>query len=265
MKERKWYQKTWVIVIIGLIIPPVGFFLALINPHYSMQKNTRELLVALTIGFSIFPFLIGGIIIYDKVSTSNPSYSPAFEKALEEGISDSTDSASDTTTETTEEIPEEPVEPEPTETGINALDDNAATELAKEADTENLYKKEKATLIKDAGVVTIEFETSFWDDNDSVFKTNMAAEQIMPKFFEIEGVKVVRVKLNTQFTDQFGKSSTEKAVVIGLTKATADKINWENILLQNRAGLLNIADDMKYIHPGIYKEVNNEDIIAAYE
>ena len=84
----------------------------------------------------------------------------------------------------------------------------------------------------------------------------------MEKLFGITGVEMVIVDLENTFTDAYGQEEKERAVSLTITKETADKINWENINASNRAGLLRVADDF-YIHPGILKNIDNEDIAQA--
>ncbi len=40
LSNKKWYQKTWIMVLFGIFLPPVGIILALINPRYSTRAKS---------------------------------------------------------------------------------------------------------------------------------------------------------------------------------------------------------------------------------
>lgn len=98
---------------------------------------------------------------------------------------------------------------------------------------------------------------SIWDDKSLVKETARTAVEVMEKLFKNPKVGLVSVWVETEFTDQYGKSSVENAVKVGLERATADKIEWENfkdLVLLDYNRLLDIAD-AKYIHPAVRKNL----------
>jgi len=118
-------------------------------------------------------------------------------------------------------------------------------------------------ITPETGNVYITYENEeIWDENDSVFDTCETAKDIMPVIFKIEGVASVYVELDMTFTDVYGKKNKEKAVLITVGKEAADKINWKEINSANRAGLIRVCETV-YIHPGVMKEIDNEDILEA--
>lgn len=268
-EQRKWYQETGAVILFCIFVPVVGFILLWLNPRY---KKDSKIVASCFIGPYMFLSLVIAIALFngpidlpashddsnisegtqatDESETTTATWDPVSmkyrkHKSESEASTNTTDAKTENSTPT-----------------INTLDNDTAAEMVKQIDES--WKGVAATVTSKTGFVLIEFETDFWDENDSVFKTNKAASKMMPLFFETDGVKAVNVQLNADFTDQYGKSEKSKAVAIELTKETADKVDWDNILSTNRAGLLNIADH-KYIHPGTLKNIDNEDILAAYQ
>jgi len=111
-------------------------------------------------------------------------------------------------------------------------------------------------------IKVVYFSDSLWDENDCVFDTCEKAVKIMPVVFKIEGVKIVDIVLQTGFTDVYGKKLTDDAVLIGLDKVEADKVNWKEINSANRAGIMNVATAI-IINPAVKKDIDNEDILKA--
>lgn len=100
-------------------------------------------------------------------------------------------------------------------------------------------------------------DESFWDEKVLMKTAATTAVEAMSRLFKNPRVGLVRVWVETEFTDQYGKKSMETAVRVGLERTTADKIEWENFkdwVLVDYNRLLDIADE-KYIHPAVRKEL----------
>ena len=70
---------------------------------------------------------------------------------------------------------------------------------------------------------------------------------IFEALFKDPRIEQVTVISNTEFTDAYGQSSTEAGCWYRLSRATADKVNWDAILSEN---LDRIADSY-FVHPAL--------------
>ena len=96
---------------------------------------------------------------------------------------------------------------------------------------------------------------STWDEKDAVKTAADTTVAVSQRLFTHSKVGFVRVWIEGDFTDQYGKSSSEPAVKFGLSKDTANKIEWDkfkDLVFVDYTKLSNIADE-KYIHPAIGK------------
>jgi len=70
---------------------------------------------------------------------------------------------------------------------------------------------------------------------------------IFEALFKDPRIEQVTVISNTEFTDAYGQSSTEAGCWYRISRATADKVNWDAILSEN---LDRIADSY-FVHPAL--------------
>ena len=80
---------------------------------------------------------------------------------------------------------------------------------------------------------------------------------VSERLFKHPKVGLVRVWTQGEFTDAYGQTNTENAVKLGLSRKTAEKINWENfkdLVLVDYNKLLDIADENS-IYPAVKKNL----------
>jgi hypothetical protein len=107
------------------------------------------------------------------------------------------------------------------------------------------------TVSRDAGTV--------WDENDMVHRTGRDALDAFAILFTNPGLSEATYVSTTSFTDQYGKSSTEAAVKLTYSKATAQKIDWKGLgerALGEWQAPYSIAT-YYYIHPGVWKKLTD--------
>src|SRR3989344_6590120 len=108
--------------------------------------------------------------------------------------------------------------------------------------------------IPDDKIVFITYNPkSVLDEKDFVKMSADTIVAVSESLFKHPKVGFVRVWTEGSFSDQYGKQETISAVKLGLSKKTADKIQWDNFkdLVQvDYNKLLDIADE-KTIHPAV--------------
>lgn len=101
----------------------------------------------------------------------------------------------------------------------------------------------------------------FWDETHCVRDTADKAVDLMEAFFRHSKVSDVYVARMAEFTDPYGQSSTEIAVMIGWDRSVAERVNWDKLkemtLGDYRAPFL-IAT-LYYFHPAIWKNLEDTD------
>lgn len=106
-------------------------------------------------------------------------------------------------------------------------------------------------------IVNIYYKPYAWDEKRLMRYTADTSVAVTEKLLTYKEIGMVNVWVLENFTDQYGKSSEETAIRIGLKRETADKINWtsfKDMVFIDYNKLLNIADDV-YIHPAVKKEL----------
>lgn len=146
---------------------------------------------------------------------------------------------------------------------VKPIADHTSSSIKKLIEDKASGKITDIEIVEGTGLVAITYRIeSVWDDNDVIFKACKTCEKIMPTIFRIPEVKIVDIQLDVEFTDEYGKDHWEKAVFIRVVKTEADKIEWNNINSINRSGIIKVSDTV-YIHPAVYKNIDNEDIEEA--
>jgi len=112
--------------------------------------------------------------------------------------------------------------------------------------------------IKDDKIVFLTYQPkSVLNEKDFLRSSANTLVEVSEKLFQNPKVGMVRVWTEGSFSDQYGKQETIPAVKLGLSRKTADKIQWDNFkdLVQvDYNKLLDIADE-KTIHPAVAKSL----------
>ncbi|MDF0591788.1 hypothetical protein [Candidatus Methanocrinis natronophilus] len=75
----------------------------------------------------------------------------------------------------------------------------------------------------------------------------MHSIEIFKNFFEDPRIEKVLVVSNLEFVDTFGQTSSGAGCWYSVTRETADKVNWDNLPLEN----LDKIADAYFIHPAL--------------
>ena len=101
--------------------------------------------------------------------------------------------------------------------------------------------------IPDDKIVFVTYKPkSLWDEKDMVKRSAYTIVAVSERMFKHPKVGFVRVWTQGEFTDQYGQKSTENAVKLGLSRKTAEKIDWGNfkdLVLVDYNKLLDIANE----------------------
>lgn len=96
---------------------------------------------------------------------------------------------------------------------------------------------------------------SIWDEKRAVQMTYKNFVNWGKKVNGLSGVQTIDVYTKSEFTDSYGKSSTEAAVRVLMDVAEFRKYNWESLEGQPIHNQLE-RDGMLYLHPAIRKNVD---------
>lgn len=99
---------------------------------------------------------------------------------------------------------------------------------------------------------------SIWDEKRAVQMTYKNFVNWGKKVNGFEGVQAIDVYTKSEFTDSYGKSSTDTAVRVLMDVGEFRKYNWESLEGQPIHNQLE-RDGMLYLHPAIRKNVNLND------
>lgn len=105
----------------------------------------------------------------------------------------------------------------------------------------------------------------FWNEKDVVGTSYRQFVQWGKKVSSISGVETIETHVKTQFTDSYGKDSTEDAVSIDMQVSDFKKFNWDNLKGTAIHTQLRSTDlGSMYIHPAISKNVDLNKVKLIY-
>lgn len=112
-------------------------------------------------------------------------------------------------------------------------------------------KNVAATL--DAGVGSVSYEGQTWSENALITGFVYDFMQRAPAAFRAEpAMDLLFFKVNAPFTDKYGNEQREQAVGFAISRAVAERVNWENIQARQLAGLLEDAEGCSVsLHPAL--------------
>ncbi|MCC0651722.1 hypothetical protein [Clostridioides sp. ES-S-0001-03] len=171
-------------------------------------------------------------------------------------------------------LPDTP-EDEPTEASSQQEQQDQPKEEEKPVDVSNLelsdekyineIKNVDSSYIKDVKIdgsnviVTLE-DSGTWGEKSLVKDTATRGVDIFRKAFENKNAQKVTLQTVTPLTDNYGKESEEKTVVIIWNRETSDKVDYDNfkdIVYSDFTKLYGVSDSYA-IHPGIFAKLDDK-------
>ncbi|MCX6784162.1 MAG: hypothetical protein NT141_03835 [candidate division WWE3 bacterium] len=134
-----------------------------------------------------------------------------------------------------------------------ALDDSIKTRKGYDIQYEDIDKR----------VTVTQTGSTFWDETGTVRGGYSTLVAYGSKAFKISGVDVVKVVIRGEFTDTYGKDSTEDAMRISMAKTEFDKYDWGNLIYQPIYTQMENSTIEYYIHPAILKNVKLKDLYLS--
>ncbi|EML6500533.1 TPA: hypothetical protein ACP6IR_002617 [Clostridioides difficile] len=108
-------------------------------------------------------------------------------------------------------------------------------------------------------IVTLE-DLGAWGEKSLVKDTATIGVDIFRKAFENKNAQKVTLQTVTLLTDEYGKESEDKTVVIIWNRETSDKVDYDNfkdLVYSDFTKLYGISDSYA-IHPGIFAKLDNK-------
>lgn len=102
-----------------------------------------------------------------------------------------------------------------------------------------------------------------WDENALVRNSYTILVKYGSEAFKIDNVDAVTVNVITDFTDSYGKSSSEDAVIISMPKSEFSKYDWKALEYSPIYRQMKESCSEYYIHPAILKALNNEKLYLS--
>lgn len=280
--KTPFYQKTWFILLMLLIFPPVGIFL--LWKFGSFGKPARIALTVISV-LIFFVNFVGG-----SNDVAEESTSPAPTETVAE--------------ETTE--PEEPAEPEltPEEQAELEAEQAAAAEAKAKEEADAKAKAEEEKKKKEANkpeniivtssdadalskaipsvfsnisssrvegdVLVLSFkQETFWSENSLAESFARDSVKILETISENENFSTFAFERDAELVDGYGNERDETVLEISYNRSTIDKINFDNfkdIVLLDPYKAYALSDGY-FIHVAIYKNLKEDfrNNIGAYQ
>jgi len=194
-------------------------------------------------------FVIGGFVVLIILGTIFGGDS--FKKGLKEGYESGVGQGENTETQFKDqrEITEENVK-----TALKNLSDTGHYVME-----EDKITKITVSNFPDEGItVNVYVNTgNTWNEKDMVKMSAGTATEVMRRLFTNSKVNEVIFFTYADFIDQYGNTTNEKALHVGMKRETADKINWdefENLVAQDYNNLFDITTNVN-IKPSVANEL----------
>jgi uncharacterized membrane protein len=237
--EKKFYQKTWFIVLSLIFFFPVGIYLMWKYTSWSKKAKSIATVVVLIYGL---------IIILSDEDTSETA-----ESKDPESVTAAVEEKQKTEVESEQEVKEEPDEEQQ-----EVVEEKELTidELVHKAIVDAVGKK---TNMDNDRIIDIQVNDHLGteEDNDYIIIAKLFANEnltanmtrkgilkqsteVFEPLFSTDGVTEVVLMWHLTLVDAYGNEKDDTVVKVTLSKETADKINWDNFDYNNYT---TIADD----------------------
>jgi hypothetical protein len=149
--------------------------------------------------------------------------------------------------ETKSEAPSEPAKP-------LTIDDKLWAALDKSIKTRTDYdiKYDEATK----GVALTFSPKDFWDENSVVRGAYSTLVKYGRESFQVDGVNLLTVDYKLEFTDKYGKKSTDDAIIITMSKDEFSKFDWDNLKFQPVYNQIKSSASKYYVHPALESKLD---------
>jgi len=231
-----------------LLLSIIGLLIGLIMPKIFKRifgKMTNRKTVGLIFGGGIVLFFI----LFGVTAGSVPQSKPEQK---------SVSLSSPTSSTTPEKSPEVTPTPQPTKEETTIMD-RLWVALDNSMKTRDKYdisydEQKKLAIVTRRGA-------EYWDETAIVKTGYSTLIEYGQEAFKIVGVDEVEVILFSNFTDQYGKSSEEKAVDFAMKKDEFNKYDWNGLKGQNIFNQMTESCSVHYIHPAIFKNLKTDKLI----
>jgi hypothetical protein len=96
----------------------------------------------------------------------------------------------------------------------------------------------------------------FWDENSVVRGAYSMLVKYGRESFQIDGVNSLTVNYKLEFTDKYGKKTTDDAIMITMSKEEFNKFEWDNLKLQSVYNQIKSASSKYYVHPALESKLD---------
>jgi hypothetical protein len=221
--SKKWYQSSICIVALLIFFFPVGLFLMW---KYAEWKKVVKVIITLI--FIVF--------LMSSASSTNPKNTQSTRSG------EPTKQKEIATIQPTIQV----VKPMTISDKVwKALDDGIKTRKGYVVDYDSSSKIASISLTQEI----------FYSETSMVKDSFITLVKFGKEVFKIDDVDAVRVVIKSDFTDQFGKKSTEDAVRIVMRKSEFGKYQWDNLRYTSVYTQFKNSAEELYIHPAIFKKV----------
>ncbi len=237
-QKKAWYKSGWGLVVAILFFP--YFLLWFMWAKTSWSKGIK---IAITIVFAII-----NIVALSSDDTTTKNTQQTNQQVEQKPV------VAETKTEVKNEVPAEPVKPLATTDKLwNALDKSIKTRTS--YDIKYDEAKKEATLIFSP--------KDFWDENSVVKGAYSTLVKYGKEVFQIDGVNSLTVNYKLEFTDRYGKKSTDDAVIITMSKDEFSKYDWDNLKYQPVYNQIKSSASKYYVHPALESKLDYSKLYLA--
>ncbi len=231
---KPWYKKWW-----GLIL--TFSFFPLVVPYLVWTKTTWKKWIKITITVICFLLLISSL------SDSNEAIESVSQNNNENKITEKENQ------EKIEIQEQANIEKKPI-TIIDKLWSSFDNSIKKREGYNIKYNEESKT------VTLIYNSETFWDESSLLRGAYSSLVKYGLEAFELEDVDALTIKYKTEFTDSYGKKSSEDAVILTMSKEEFSKYEWKGLEYQPIHNQMKNSCLEHYIHPAILKNLKYESL-----
>lgn len=230
-----------------MLISLVCFLISWLAPKifYKLFRKESKALVRTTFGLATIMFFVAFGVMSDKNKPDSLKEADRQENQTEQ---------TQVVAETKNEASAEPAKPLTTTDELwNALDKSIKTRTNYDVKYDEATKE--ATLIFSP--------KDIWDENSAVRGAYSSLVKYGKEAFQVEGVNSLTVNYKLEFTDRYGKKSTDDAVIISMSKEEFNKFDWDNLKFQPVYNQIKASASKYYVHPALESKLDYSKLYLA--